>query len=65
MGVKVEGVRSGERVAVEDSVSKNRKTLGYVVAGALAVILLVVIVLQLTAPKATYGPAGHRFQVGF
>ena len=65
MGVKVEGVRADERVAVTDSTARNRKLL---IGGAIFVVILVVIavvVVQALKPVPTYGPAGHQFQASF
>jgi hypothetical protein len=65
MGVKVEGVRSDERVVVADSTARNRKLL----IGAV-VVVVVVVVAAFVATSAlkgtpTYGPVGHQFQADF
>lgn len=65
MGVKVEGVRADERVAVADTTARNRKML---IAGAVVVVVIAVVavvLVQAIKPVMTYGPVGHQFQVSF
>jgi len=65
MGVKVEGVRADERVAVADTTARNRKML---IGGAILVVIVVVlaiVVVQAMKPVPTYGPVGHEFQASF
>lgn len=65
MGVKVEGVRADERVAVADTTARNRRML---IGGAIFVVVVVVVaivVVQALKPTPTYGPAGHEFQAAF
>lgn len=65
MGVKVEGVRADERVAVADSTARNRKLL---IGGGIALVVVVVVVVVLMEalkPVPTYGPVGHQFQIAF
>lgn len=65
MGVKVEGVRSDERIAVADTTGRNRKLL--LGGGAVVVVLvvLIVVLVEALAPTATYGPVGHQFRINF
>lgn len=65
MGVKVEGVRADERVAVADTTARNRRML---IGGAIFVVVVAVVavvVVQALKPTPTYGPVGHEFQVSF
>jgi hypothetical protein len=65
MGVKVEGVRADERVAVTDTTVRNRRML--IGGGVVVVVVAVVAVVLLQSIKTTptYGPVGHQFQVTF
>ncbi len=65
IGVKVEGVRSEERVILADTTSRNRKLLFGAIATVVVALVAVFGLMQALKPTPEYGPAGHKFEVDF
>lgn len=65
MGLKVEGVRSDERVRLTDSTQKNRKLLIGGVIGGLVLLVILIVVMMSGGGSSGYGSGSESFRVSF